>query len=121
VIFYAETTADLSSLPCALPVIRLHGVANAYPPQKKSFMMLRHMHKHFGDNFRFRNSAQPYAVKSGGYLSLFRARDFALKTFGVSLGLFKVYKKNRYLFRQFLETICQIFYKNMASMHCVCT
>ena len=52
VVFYAETTADLSGLPCSLPVVRLHGVANAYPPQKKSFMMLRHMQREFGDSFR---------------------------------------------------------------------
>ena len=52
VIFYAETNADLSNLGCALPVIRLHGVSNTYPPQKKSFMMLRHMEKEFGDDYR---------------------------------------------------------------------
>ncbi len=51
--FYAETNADLSDLSCSLPVVRLHGVANSYPPQKKSFMMLRHMQREFGDKFRF--------------------------------------------------------------------
>ncbi len=53
VLFYAETNADLTNLPCALPVVRLHGVTNTYPPQKKSFMMLRHMDKEFGDKFRW--------------------------------------------------------------------
>jgi len=52
VIFYTETNVDEANLPCNLPTVRLHGVENVYPPQKKSFMMLRHMQIHFGEKFR---------------------------------------------------------------------
>ena len=32
-----------------LPIVRLRGVTDQYPPQKKSFMMLKHMYENYGD------------------------------------------------------------------------
>jgi hypothetical protein len=39
--------------PPGIPVIGLPGVDDAYPPQKKSFMMLKYMHDYYGDKYRF--------------------------------------------------------------------
>ena len=38
---------------CNIPLVRLRGVTNAYPPQKKSFLMLRHMAVHFSEKFKW--------------------------------------------------------------------
>ncbi|XP_076039998.1 chondroitin sulfate synthase [Oratosquilla oratoria] len=42
----SETEADI-------PLIRLRGVDDSYPPQKKSFMMLKYMHDHLSGKFEF--------------------------------------------------------------------
>ncbi|XP_049837336.1 chondroitin sulfate synthase 1 [Schistocerca gregaria] len=36
-----------------LPLVRLRGVDDSYPPQKKSFLMLHYMWRHFGDRFEW--------------------------------------------------------------------
>ena len=36
-----------------VPVVALPGVDDSYPPQKKSFMMLKYMHDHFIDKFEW--------------------------------------------------------------------
>ena len=36
-----------------IPLIALSGVDDSYPPQRKSFEMLRYMHDHYRDKFRF--------------------------------------------------------------------
>lgn len=36
-----------------VPVVALPGVDDAYPPQKKSFMMLKYMHDHFIDKYEW--------------------------------------------------------------------
>uniref|UniRef100_A0A8C8RYA5 Hexosyltransferase n=1 Tax=Pelusios castaneus TaxID=367368 RepID=A0A8C8RYA5_9SAUR len=36
-----------------LPVVALPGVDDAYPPQKKSFMMLKYMHDHYLDRYEW--------------------------------------------------------------------
>ena len=38
---------------CAIPLVRLRGVTNAYPPQKKSFLMLRHMAVHYSKEYNW--------------------------------------------------------------------
>ena len=38
---------------CNVPLVRLRGVKNAYPPQKKSFLMLRHMAVHYSKKFKW--------------------------------------------------------------------
>ena len=66
-IFYAEeaendvagvppnswTQQDSSFEDCNIPLVRLRGVTNSYPPQKKSFLMLRHMAVHFSHKYRW--------------------------------------------------------------------
>ena len=66
-IFYAEeaendvaavpskswTQQNLSFEDCNIPLVRLRGVTNSYPPQKKSFLMLRHMAVHFSHKYRW--------------------------------------------------------------------
>lgn len=41
--------AGLGRPPPPLPVIELPGVDDSYPPQKKSFMMIKYMHDHYLD------------------------------------------------------------------------
>lgn len=36
-----------------LPVVRLKGVDDSYPPQKKSFMMLKYMYEKYGDKYEW--------------------------------------------------------------------
>ena len=38
---------------CNLPLVRLRGVTDSYPPQKKSFLMLRHMAVHFSTKYKW--------------------------------------------------------------------
>ena len=66
-IFYAEegendvagvpsnswTQQDLSFEDCNISLVRLRGVTNSYPPQKKSFLMLRHMAVHFSHKYKW--------------------------------------------------------------------
>jgi hypothetical protein len=37
----------------SLPIVSLDGVDDSYPPQKKSFMMLKYMHDHYIDEFEW--------------------------------------------------------------------
>ena len=48
-------SSGASSVPSEwnLPVISLPGVTDAYPPQKKSFMMLKYMHDNFIDKYEW--------------------------------------------------------------------
>ncbi|XP_055980330.1 chondroitin sulfate synthase 1 [Sorex fumeus] len=48
--FFSSEGSD-TSVP--VPVVPLPGVDDAYPPQKKSFMMLRYMHDHYLDQFEW--------------------------------------------------------------------
>ena len=43
-----KNTTDLG-----LPVVRLRGVDDSYPPQKKSFMMLKYLHENYGNKFEW--------------------------------------------------------------------
>ena len=66
VIFYAEEKEDQENdvtgaskqgneffEDCDIPLVRLQGVTNAYPPQKKSFLMLRHMAVHYAKKYKW--------------------------------------------------------------------
>jgi len=48
--FFSASTAEPSS---QLPIIGLQGVDDSYPPQKKSFMMLKYIHDHCIDKFEW--------------------------------------------------------------------
>uniref|UniRef100_A0A0N7ZCA6 Fringe-like glycosyltransferase domain-containing protein n=1 Tax=Scylla olivacea TaxID=85551 RepID=A0A0N7ZCA6_SCYOL len=46
-------SSESSSTDANIPLIRLSGVDDSYPPQKKSFMMLKYMAEHFADHFEY--------------------------------------------------------------------
>ena len=46
-------TCDSQNTTDELPVVRLKGVDDSYPPQKKSFMMLKYMYENYGDKFEW--------------------------------------------------------------------
>ncbi|XP_043194564.1 chondroitin sulfate synthase 1-like isoform X1 [Amphibalanus amphitrite] len=46
-------TSETSGGPADLPIVRLRGVTDQYPPQKKSFMMLKHMYENYGDKYEW--------------------------------------------------------------------
>lgn len=46
-------TSDSQNATDDLPVVRLKGVDDSYPPQKKSFMMLKYMYENYGDKFEW--------------------------------------------------------------------
>ncbi|XP_068131189.1 chondroitin sulfate synthase 1 [Hyperolius riggenbachi] len=48
--FFSSEGSD-TSIP--IPIISLQGVDDAYPPQKKSFMMLKYMHDHYLDQYEW--------------------------------------------------------------------
>lgn len=44
--FFSSAGSGRVHVPVHLPVVSLDGVDDSYPPQKKSFMMLKYMHEH---------------------------------------------------------------------------
>ncbi|KAJ1207696.1 hypothetical protein NDU88_003086 [Pleurodeles waltl] len=50
--FSSQGSGDLT-LSEPLPVISLPGVDDSYPPQKKSFMMIKYMHDHYLDKYEW--------------------------------------------------------------------
>ncbi|KAK4293061.1 hypothetical protein Pmani_034213 [Petrolisthes manimaculis] len=46
-------SSETSTTNADIPLIRLNGVDDSYPPQKKSFMMLKYMAEHFGNHFEY--------------------------------------------------------------------
>lgn len=48
--FFSSEGSD-TSVP--IPVVPLRGVDDSYPPQKKSFMMLKYMHDHYLDKYEW--------------------------------------------------------------------
>ncbi|XP_052422995.1 chondroitin sulfate synthase 3-like [Carassius gibelio] len=51
--FFSSEGSEKVSLPIPMPVIPLAGVDDSYPPQKKSFMMLKYMHDHYLDKYEW--------------------------------------------------------------------
>lgn len=51
--FFSSHGSDSVPLPFPLPVVSLSGVDDSYPPQKKSFMMLKYMHDHYLDKYEW--------------------------------------------------------------------
>uniref|UniRef100_A0A8D8TS28 Hexosyltransferase n=1 Tax=Cacopsylla melanoneura TaxID=428564 RepID=A0A8D8TS28_9HEMI len=53
VAFFSSEISRLPPNQPDLPLIKLRGVDDSYPPQKKSFMMLQYMWEHYGDRFEW--------------------------------------------------------------------
>lgn len=51
--FFSSADSVLPIDRLDLPLVRLRGVDDSYPPQKKSFLMLQYMWEHFGDRFEW--------------------------------------------------------------------
>ena len=52
VIFFSSAGSELAAPP-GIPVIGLRGVDDTYPPQKKSFLMLKYMYDNFADKYEW--------------------------------------------------------------------
>lgn len=52
IIFFSSAGSQEISPP-SLPVIGLAGVDDSYPPQKKSFLMIKYMYEHFSDKYEW--------------------------------------------------------------------
>ncbi|KAM9329808.1 chondroitin sulfate synthase 3 [Gastrophryne carolinensis] len=51
--FFSSQGSEEIPLPEAVPVISLPAVDDSYPPQKKSFMMIKHMHDHYLEQYEW--------------------------------------------------------------------
>ena len=49
IFFTSENTTEIEGLP----IVRLKGIDDAYPPQRKSLMMLKYMNDHYLDNYHY--------------------------------------------------------------------
>lgn len=70
VIFFSSEGSETLA-PDYLPVVGLKGVSDEYPPQKKSFLMLKFMHKFYGDKYEWFIRADDDVFIKGDKLAAF--------------------------------------------------
>ena len=70
VVFFSSEGSELDAPP-GVPVVGLRGVDDSYPPQKKSFLMIKYMHDHYINEYEWFMRADDDVYIKGDKLGTF--------------------------------------------------